>query len=212
MASTDAVVHAIGLLFDVQSGLQQLNSFTSASKSVPDAEGERASTYDNITRKTALLAIAALASKKALPYSESGLTTNEGTVSAIRRPFVFVSCAEAGWPDVRFGATVESAAPDWLQRYLAAKRAVEAELVASADKLRHVIVRPSLIWNWKKFDVLPIIPIFNLASAIGVPFVDKTVRVETVGKSIVAALLDEEVSGVQRFSEMEMLAQRLPDP
>ena len=67
MASTDAVVHAIGLLFDVQSGLQQLNSFTSASKSVPDAEGERASTYDNITRKTALCVIEALKSRPALP-------------------------------------------------------------------------------------------------------------------------------------------------
>ena len=40
----------------------------------------------------------------------------------------FVSCAEAGWPDVALGQQVEAASPDWLQRYLAAKRSVEAAL------------------------------------------------------------------------------------
>merc|ERR1711918_101354 len=100
----------------------------------------------------------------------------------------------------------DEAAPEWLQRYLVAKRAVEAELGRSTGQLRPIIVRPSLIWNWRKLDVLPIIPIFNVASALGVPFVDKTVRVEDVGRSIVAGLLDEEVSGVQRFAEMEALS------
>ena len=76
---------------------------------------------------------------------------------------------------------------------------------------RPIIMRPSLIWDWKKLDVLPIIPIFNLASAVGVPFVDKTVRVETIGKAIVAGLLDESVTGVQRFPEMEALASTIED-
>ena len=76
---------------------------------------------------------------------------------------------------------------------------------------RPIIVRPSLIWDWKKFDVLPIIPVFNIASALGVPFVDKTVYVSDVGKSIVAGLLDETVSGVQRFAEMETLAATIAD-
>ena len=84
--------------------------------------------------------------------------------------------------------------------------------MASTGTLRPVIVRPSLIWDWKKFDVLPIIPVFNIASAVGVPFVDKTVRVEDVGRSIVAGLLDEEVSGVQRFDAMERLSASLPVP
>ena len=57
-----------------------------------------------------------------------------------------------------------------------------------------------------RYDVLPIIPLFNLACALGVPFVDKTVRVEDVGKSIVAGLLDEGVSGVQRYPDIERLA------
>lgn len=127
-------------------------------------------------------------------------------------PIAFVSCAEAGWPDVKFGPEVDAAAPDWLQRYLIAKRAVEAELDRSTGQLRPIIMRPSLIWNWKKFDVLPVIPVFNLASALGVPFVDKTVRVEDIGRAIVAGLLDENVSGVQRFDAMETMSAELAVP
>ena len=56
-----------------------------------------------------------------------------------------------------------------------------------------------------RFDVLPVIPVFNLLNAIGVPFVDKTVTVSTLSKAIVAALEDETVTGVQRFPEMEEL-------
>ena len=179
VSQADAVCHCIGLLFDVNSGLTFLNTFTSASGSKPD-DGE--STYDNITRKTALLAIEALKAKNALP-----------SVLGKRAPFAFVSCAESGWPDVAFGDVVEGASPDWLKRYLVAKRAVEAALEQSEGTLRPVIVRPSLIWNWRKLDVLPVIPVFNLASAVGVPFVDKTVRVEDVARAIVAGLLDEQV-------------------
>lgn len=120
-------MHAIGLLFDVNSGLEFFNTFTSASKSVPDPE----STYDNITRKTALLVIAALKSRMAMPAALGGK----------RVPIAFVSCAEAGWPDVQFGDVAERAAPEWLQRYLVAKRAVEAELNGATDKLRPIIIR-----------------------------------------------------------------------
>ena len=127
--------------------------------------------------------------------------------------FCFVSCAEAGWPDVRFGDRVEKLAPDWLCRYLAAKRAVEAQLGIKGpapEKIRPVIVRPSFIWNWKKLDILPLIPVFNTASALGVPFVDKTVRVETLAKALVAGIDDGAVSGVKRYMDMEALAERLP--
>ena len=72
--------------------------------------------------------------------------------------------------------------------------------------------RPSLIWSWGKLDVLPVIPVFNIANALGVPFVDKTVRVEALGKAIVAGLADESVVGVQRFPEMERLAEELALP
>ena len=85
----------------------------------------------------------------------------------------------------------------------------EAELQSSAGQVRPIVLRPSLIWSWDKLDVLPAIPIFNLASAIGVPFVDKTVRVETLGKAAVSGLLDPSVSGVQRVERMEELASAL---
>ena len=39
--------------------------------------------------------------------------------------------------------------------------------------------------------------------------VDKTVRVEALGKAIVAALMDESKSGVQRYMQVESLAKEL---
>jgi len=192
--NADAVVHAVGLLFDVNSGLQGLSPVVSGSNSKPTAD----STYDNITRRTALNAIAAAKTKSQMASMLGGAPF----------PFVFVSCAEAGWPDVQFGKEVDAAAPKWLQEYLVAKRAVEAELGRSSS-LRPVILRPSLIWNWGKLDVLPIIPLFNLANALGVPFIDKTVRVETLAKAAVAGVRDSSVRGVQRFGEMEALASLL---
>jgi len=196
VAKSDAVVHAIGLLFDAKSGLTPLNNIVSGSRSQVDMEE---STYDNITRQTAINMLNACKSKPALPSVLGGSPM----------PFVFVSCAEAGWTEgVRFGEQVDKAAPEWLQRYLLAKRTVEAELSGASGSVRPIFLRPSLIWSWDKLDVLPAIPIFNLANALGVPFVDKTVRVETLGKAAVAALLDSSVSGVQRFDKMEELASR----
>jgi len=186
----DAVVHAVGLLFDVNSGLANLSPVVSGSGSVPGDD----STYDRITRLSAFTAIEATKNRLRLPF-------------APRTPFVFVSCAESGWPDVRFGDLVESRlAPEWLREYLKAKRAVEAKLNGATDDLRPMIFRPSLIWSWDKFDVLPIIPVFNVASMLGVPFVDRTVRVGTLADAIVAGLTDDGVEGVQRFMDMDALA------
>jgi len=195
LASADAVVHCIGLLFDVESGLLNLNAFTSFSKSLPDDD----STYDNITRKSAMLVINALSKRAQLPEFRDLPPT----------PMAFMSAAEAGWPDVKYGDQVEALAPDWLKRYLAAKRAVEAELLKSPS-IRSVIIRPSFIWNFAKLDALPLVPIFNIASFLGVPFVDKTVRVEDVGKAIVVGLLNENVQGVQRYMQIESLAAEIP--
>eukprot|EP00929_Paragymnodinium_shiwhaense_P120390 TRINITY_DN92317_c0_g1_i1.p1 TRINITY_DN92317_c0_g1~~TRINITY_DN92317_c0_g1_i1.p1 ORF type:complete len:375 (+),score=89.71 TRINITY_DN92317_c0_g1_i1:45-1127(+) len=185
---SDVVVHAIGLLFDVNSGLSNFNIVVSGSNSLLGEE----STYDRITRQTAFNVIKAVKDKFRLP----------GTPPT---PLVFVSCAEAGWPDVSFGEQVENVAPEWLKRYLVAKRAVEAELQSAPGLIRPIIYRPSLIWSWEKLDVLPAIPVFNALSAIGVPFVDKTVTVKTLSRAMVAGLLNSEVSGVQRFPEMEKL-------
>jgi len=190
VSEADAVVHAIGLLFDANSGLTNLNLIVSGSGSVPDDT----STYDRTTRQTAFNLISAVKSRWKMPFS-----------SEPRMPLMFVSAAEAGWPDVPFGPQVEEVAPEWLKEYLVAKRAVESELMSSRDVLRPAIFRPSLIWSWTKFDVLPVIPIFNILNALGVPFVDKTVTVSTLSKAIMAALEDASISGVQRFEQMESL-------
>ena len=194
VAGSDAIVHAVGLLFDVDSGLQGLNTVVSGSNSLPE-DGK--STYDNITRKTMFNIIDAIEKRNPIQKMMNGS----------KMPLAFVSCAEAGWPDVTGGDFVETKlAPAWLKKYLVAKRAVEARLASSTSVIRPIVLRPSLIWSWEKLDVLPIIPIFNIASAVGVPFVDKTVRVETLADAIVAGIEDEYVSGVQRYREMEALA------
>ena len=195
LKDSDAAVHCIGLLFDVDSGLANLNKIVSGSGSVP---GE-ASTYDAITRTTAFNVI-------------QGIEKKQSSIMNVMNkdkkfPFCFVSAAEAGWPDVPFGKTIdEKIAPGWLQKYLIAKRAVEQRL-RDSNGIRYAIYRPSLIWDWTKLDVLPVIPVFNFASAIGIPFVDKTVRVETLADAIVAGLENDNVSGVQRFGEMEKISE-----
>jgi hypothetical protein len=131
-----------GLLFDVDSGLANFNKIVSGSGSIP---GE-SSTYDAITRSTAFNVIDSIEKKQANPF-----TASKGG----KYPFCFVSAAEAGWPDVPFGKTIdEKLAPAWLNKYLVAKRAVEAKLQTTKN-IRSAIYRPSLIWDWTKFDVLP---------------------------------------------------------
>jgi len=132
----DAVVHAVGLLFDVDSGLANLNIIVSGSGSLPD----ESSTYDNVTRKTMFNIADAIEGKLSFP----SLGKKE------KFPLCFVSCAEAGWPDVAGGSFVEEKlAPEWLKKYLGAKRLVEKRL-STSTKIRSAIYRPSLIWDWTK--------------------------------------------------------------
>lgn len=202
LKDSDAAVHAIGLLFDVDSGLAGLNKIVSGSGSVP---GD-ASTYDAVTRTTAFNVISSIEKKQSVNLG--AIMKKNGS----RFPFCFVSAAEAGWPEVTFGSTVDKLAPGWLNKYLVAKRAVESRLRESDESkgtIRSSMYRPSLIWDWTKFDVLPVIPVFNAAAAVGVPFVDKTVRVETLADAIVAGLENDDVEGVQRVGEMEKLSERV---
>lgn len=133
---SDAVVHAIGLLFDVESGLANLNTIVSGSGSLPGDD----STYDAITRQTMFNVADAIEGKLSFP----SLGKQQ------KFPLCFVSAAEAGWPDVAGGSLVEDKlAPDWLKKYLAAKRSVE-ERISTSKKIRAAIYRPSLIWDWGK--------------------------------------------------------------
>ncbi len=134
--NSDAAVHAIGLLFDAESGLANLNTIVSGSGSLPGDD----STYDRITRLTMFNVINAVEKKLAFPSFGKQQ----------KYPVCFVSAAEAGWPEVTLGSTVEEKlAPEWLKKYLIAKRAVEEKL-SSSSKIRAAIYRPSLIWDWTK--------------------------------------------------------------
>ena len=64
--------------------------------------------------------------------------------SSKRVPFVFISASEAGWStSLPFAPTVERALPDFLQRYLKSKRAVEHKMLEPASfKIRPIILRP----------------------------------------------------------------------
>ena len=187
-----AVIHCIGLLFDDSSGLGTFNRLVSGSGSIPEKE----STYDDITRQTAFHAIEATES-----YVQS--------VSAgASFPFVFTSAAEAGWPDVTGGSFVESTlAPEWLRRYLVAKRAVEARLSTSASNksLRPIIFRPSLIYSLDRLASLPPVSAFYVGNKIGLPFVDRPVTVQSLANAVVRSLSDESVAGVQRFKDIDAL-------
>lgn len=93
---------------------------------------------------------------------------------------------------------------DFLERYLVAKRAVEKHL--SASVLRPVVFRPSLIWTFDRPQgLLSVIP-FYVASSIGVPFVDRPVKVEALVKAIYLSLTDASVRGVLDYRSIESMA------
>jgi hypothetical protein len=183
------VIHCIGLLFDDASGLGTYNRFVSGSGSLPDAD----STYDTITRLSAFNAIDAT-----MEYAK------ENRMESF--PFVFTSAAEAGWPDMPGGAQVEQyLAPEWMKRYLAAKRQVEEKLMGSQPQLRPVIVRPSLIYSLDRpASYLPV-GAFFVGNKIGLPFVDRPVTVQSLGNAMVRAISRDNIVGVQRFMDIDQL-------
>lgn len=180
------VIHCIGLLFDDASGLGSYNRFVSGSGSLPDSD----STYDTITRLTAFNAIEA-----ATDYA----------ITSDRRPlpFCFTSAAEAGWPQVTGGQTIERLMPDFIHRYMVAKRAVEDKLLASEPTLRPIIVRPSLIYSFDRPGSLPSVAAFTLFNKIGLPFVDRPVSVQALAFTMVRAMGRESIKGVLRYPQID---------
>lgn len=184
------VIHCVGLLFDEKSGLASYNRFVSGSGSLPDSD----STYDSITRLTAFNAI-----ESSIEYAKkSGLTPF---------PFMFTSAAEAGWPDVPLGPFIENnLAPDFLKRYLAAKRLVEAKLLATEPDLRPIIARPSLIYTMDRPSSFPSVAAFVVGNRIGLPFVDRPVTVQALSAAIVRAMSDSAIKGILRYPQIEDLS------
>lgn len=179
----DAYVHTIGLLFDVDSGFSQYNSFVSGSSSTPST----ASTYDRITRQTA--------------FNLIDFIEEEDRKEKEKPPFLFVSAAEAGW-------TLETPV-GWLERYLIAKRKVEKRLMESSA-VRDVILRPSLIWSMEQPQALPSVCAFYIGNAVGLRFVDKPVRLETLCRAGYTAMASREERGVLRYMDMERLSKNAP--
>jgi len=200
-----AIVHAIGLLFDGQSGLGNYNRLVSGSGSVPDAT----SSYDDITRLTAMNAIDA-AEAYVQKRMRNPISSAFSKQPQAQLPFVFTSAAEAGWPDMAGGSFVENnIAPEWLRRYLKAKRQVEARLLKSVsdDKalLRPIIFRPSLIYSMDKLGQLPPVGAFFIGNALGLPFVDRPVTVQSLSQAVIRAIDNSQVTGTQRYMQIDEL-------
>lgn len=202
------VVHCIGLLLDDASGLGTYNRFVSGSGSVPDEN----SSYDGITRLTAFNAIDA--TTQFVRDNKSAF----GDSGDVRFPFVFISAAEAGWPDVAGGPQVERLlAPEWLRRYLAAKRAVESRLLkpneqqealSTSSTLRPIIVRPSLIYSLDRPASYAPVGAFFVGNKLGLPFVDRPVTVQSLANAVVKSISQEStVEGILRFPEIDSLNQ-----
>ena len=179
----DGCVHAIGVLFDSQSRLKSLNRFASGSGSRADAQ----STYDRVIRQTGAVAVDAFVS-------------NSLSSAETPKPFVFISCAEAGW-------TMPSPV-GWLEKYLVAKRVVEDQVMTN-KALRPVILRPSLVWTWDKPQALPAVVPALVAATVGVPFIDKPVQLATLADSAIGALQDPVVRGILRADDMKQVAKKV---
>ncbi len=72
--------------------------------------------------------------------------------------------------------------------------------------IRPIIFRPSLIWTSSRPQALVSVIPFYIGNAIGIPFVDKPVMLESLVKACVNALEDDKESGIKRFDEIERLA------
>jgi hypothetical protein len=163
---------------------------------VPDPD----STYDTIICQTTFNAIDAT-----LQYvQQNNLSTSDF-------PFVFMLAAEAGWPNVLQGPQVEQyLAPEWLRRYLAAKRAVEAKLMdqnkpsTPSLSLRPIIPCLSLIYSLDRPGSNVPHGAFIVGNKIGLPFVDQPVSVQSLGNAVVRSIARDSVRGIQQFQQIPM--------
>ena len=127
-------------------------------------------------------------------------TSKSSSSAETPKPFVFISAAEAGW--------TAPAPVKWLERYLAAKREVEDEVMTNKS-LRPVILRPSLVWSWDKPQALISVVPFFLASTLGVPFIDKPVMLTTLVDAAIGAVQDPVVRGILREKDMKAVAAKV---
>jgi hypothetical protein len=98
-------------------------------------------------------------------------------------------------------------APDWLKRYLQAKRAVEAKLQDSSQWIRPVVLRPSLIYSLDRpASYLPV-GAFFVGNRVGLPFVDRPVTVQSIANAAIRSISRDSVEGILRYPEIDALSQ-----
>jgi hypothetical protein len=69
-------------------------------------------------------------------------------------------------------------------------------------------MRPSLVWSWSKPEkVVASVPFF-IGPAVGLPIVDRPVRVEVLADAILAAVEEPLVEGVKKYRDMDELARK----
>ena len=109
------------------------------------------------------------------------------------------------------GAAIENfLAPEWLRRYLSAKRAVEDKLLkdpSSQKSLRPIIVRPSLIYSLDRPASYVPVGAFFVGNMLGLPFVDRPVTVQALGNAIVRSIGRENVQGILRYLDIDKLSE-----
>ena len=144
-----------------------------------------------------------------MEYVQQMRTTTQSDNPKDAFPLVFISAAEAGWPDMRGGSQVEKyLAPGWLKRYLVAKRAVETRLLEDdqcRQLLRPIIPRPSLIYSLDRPASYVPVGAFFVGNRIGLPFVDRPVTVQSLANAIVRSISRDSVRGVQRYKQIDEL-------
>jgi nucleoside-diphosphate-sugar epimerase len=99
----------------------------------------------------------------------------------------------------------------WLEEYLVAKRAVEARLgeMTEAGAIRGSCLRPSLVYSPDKPAAMPAVGAFYVGNAIGLPFVDMPVTVDTLASAAVRCVEDGRSSGALDYRDMERLSAEL---
>jgi hypothetical protein len=136
--------------------------------------------------------------------------TDTSTTTTFPIPFCFTSAAEAGWPEVTGGTLIESIMPEFIKRYMMAKRAVETKLLSPTttnnNVIRPIIVRPSLIYSPNQFASVPAVTTFTILNQIGLPFVDRPVTVDALATAIVQSISDPSVRGIQRYPQIDRLS------
>ncbi|KNE63121.1 hypothetical protein AMAG_08284 [Allomyces macrogynus ATCC 38327] len=191
----DAVVHAVGILFQTPV-LNEIVNAPSISASLcavhrlvtGQARGDASLEFDALQCASAIR----LADELGMAASEATITTNQPHVPAM----IYVS------------AEVTRAMEYAVRReYLVTKRRAESHILAQAQRLRPVVLRPGLLESKFRPLTRPMAWASSIASAI-TGLVPPGLHVADLADAVVGAAEHSEVSGVLGPQELATLARR----